>query len=75
MSNTLLRIDLLAPDPLATVNRSAAAKELRINVSNVSRILSANPEQKRVPHLHTFYRLAQYLGITLDTLYQLLYRK
>ena len=63
------KIDLDAPEPLRTINRSAAARALGINVSNVSRILSG----QRVPHLHTFYRLAGYLGMGIDDLYRLLY--
>ena len=67
------KIDLSATYPLATINRSAAARELKIHVSIVSRILSTNPERRRVPHLHTFRRLAVYLGMSLDELYLLLY--
>jgi transcriptional regulator with XRE-family HTH domain len=62
------RIDLTAPDPLATINRNATARALEINPSNVSRILSG----QRIPHLRTFKRLADYLGVDLDKLYQLL---
>ena len=61
-------IDLDASDPLKTVNRSAAARALGINVSNVSRILSG----QRVPHVVTLKRFADYLGMTLDALYTLL---
>jgi transcriptional regulator with XRE-family HTH domain len=63
------RIDLSAPEPLSTVNRSATARALKINVSNVSRILN----RQRVPHLHTFKALANYLGMSLDELYRILY--
>ncbi|KKN62583.1 hypothetical protein LCGC14_0509940 [marine sediment metagenome] len=71
--NTEPKIDLSAPDPLATVNRSAAARALRIDASNVSRMLTSDKKQRRVPHLHVFYRLARYLGVSLDELYRLLY--
>ena len=68
------RINLSSPDPLATINRSQAARALSINVSNVSRFLTPIPEQRRIPHIHTFYRLAQYLNLTMDQLYELLYK-
>tara|TARA_Y100000310_G_scaffold120427_1_gene119193 strand:- start:1107 stop:1355 length:249 start_codon:yes stop_codon:yes gene_type:complete len=61
-------IDLTAPEPLKTINRSAAARALEINVSNVSRILSG----QRVPHVVTLKKFADYLGVTLDELYSLL---
>jgi len=64
-------IDLTAAEPLKTVNQSACARTLGINVSNVSRILRG----QRVPHLHTFYRLARYLSMSLDQLYKLLYKE
>ena len=62
------RIDLKAEDPLATVNRSATARALRINVSNVSRILSG----QRIPHVKTLWKMANYFGMTLDELFLLL---
>jgi len=65
------RIDLTADTPLATINRSAAARALGVNVSNVSRILS----RQRVPHLHTMKALADYLGLSLDKVYELLYQQ
>jgi len=68
------RIDMSAPDPLSTVNRSACARALKLNVSNVSRILSKDPTQLRVPRLHTFYKLSRYLGIDMEELYRLLSR-
>ena len=63
------RIDLSAPNPLATINRSATARALKINVSNVSRILS----RERIPHIHTLKALADYLSLSLDEMYALLY--
>lgn len=62
------KIDLNAPDPLRTVNRNATARALDLNPSNISRILSG----QRVPHIVTLKRLADYLELTLDTLYDLL---
>ena len=66
-------IDLSAAHPLSTINRSAASRAISINVSNISRILSTDPSQRRTPQLHTFYRLARYLSLTMDQLYELLY--
>ena len=66
-------IDLDAPDPLKTINRSAAARALGLNVSNISRILTTDPAQKRIPHIITCYRLSRYLSLTLDDLYRLLH--
>ncbi len=63
------RIDLTKPEPLKTINQSAAARALGINVSNVSRILRG----ERIPHVVTMKRLADYLGLTLDELYALLH--
>jgi len=61
-------IDMSAQDPRTTINRSAAARALGINVSNVSRILSG----QRVPHVVTLKHFADYLHLTLDDLYSLL---
>ncbi len=61
-------IDLTAPEPLRTINRSACARALRINVSNVSRIVSG----ERIPHIRTLKAMADYLGLSLDVLYSLL---
>lgn len=62
------KIDLNAPDPLRTVNRNATARALDLNPSNISRILSG----QRVPHIVTLKRLADYLELTLDKMYELL---
>ena len=64
------RIDLDARCPLSTINRTAAARAMKINVSNVSRILSG----QRTPYLHTFRGLADYLSLSMDQLYSLLYK-
>ena len=70
MENTVVKptIDMTSPEPLRTVNRSAAARALGINVSNISRILS----RQRVPHARTLWKLSVYLGMSTDELYRLL---
>ena len=68
METKLKLIDFDAPDPLKTINRSAAARALGLNVSNISRILSG----QRIPHVVTLKRFADYLGLTLDEFYIML---
>ena len=63
-----LRIDLTAPDPRTTVNRSELARALKIDVSMTSRVLSG----QRTPRLATFKRMADYFGMSMDELYALL---
>ena len=61
-------IDMSAPEPLATVNRNRMARDLNISVSSASRILSG----KRIPQVVTMKRISDYLGMTLDKMYELL---
>ena len=70
METTLTKstIDMTSPEPLKTVNRSAAARALGINVSNVSRILS----RQRIPHARTLWKMSVYFGMSTDQLYHLL---
>jgi len=53
----------------ATVNRSAAARTLGVNVAHISRILSG----QRAPSLNLAYKMAYYFNITLEHLHSLLY--
>lgn len=53
---------------LATVNRSAMARALKVDLAHISRILSG----KRTPSLELAMRMAQYLGVSLDELCRLL---
>ncbi len=53
----------------ATVNRSATARALNINVAHVSRILTG----KRVPSFKLAAKMAYYFNISLEQLHDLLY--
>ena len=55
-------------EELLAINRSAAARELSVNVSSVSRMLSG----ERNPRVVTLKHMADYLGLSLDKLYDLL---
>ena len=63
-----LRIDLTAPDPRSTVNRSELARVLKIDVSMTSRVLTG----QRTPRLTTFKKMADYFGVSMDELFVLL---
>jgi len=54
---------------IATVNRSAAARALNVNVAHISRILSG----QRAPSLRLAFKMAYYLNITLERLHVMLY--
>lgn len=53
----------------ATVNRSAAARALNVNVAHISRILSG----QRAPSLKLAARMAYYFNVTLEKLHGMLY--
>ena len=52
-------------EELLAINRSAAARAIGVNVSNISRILSG----ERIPHIVTLKHFADYCGLSLDQLY------
>ena len=54
---------------LVTVNRSAAARALNVNVAHISRILSG----QRAPSLKLAARMAYYFNVTLEKLHGMLY--
>lgn len=54
---------------LATVNRSAAARALSVNVAHISRILSG----QRAPSLKLAAKMAYYFNVTLEKLHGTLY--
>jgi len=53
----------------ATVNRSAAARALKVNVAHISRILSG----QRAPSLKLAFKMAHYFNTTLEHLHGMLY--
>ena len=53
----------------ATVNRSAAARALGVNVAHISRILSG----QRAPSLKLAFKMAYYFNVTLEKLHGVLY--
>ena len=62
-------IDLSVENPLDTVNRTALARVVGIDVSVISRLL----RRQRTVQVHTFKRIAGALGMTMDDLYGMLY--
>jgi len=63
-------IDLSVENPLDTVNRTALARAVGIDVSVISRLL----RRQRTVQIHTFKRIAGALGMTMDDLYGMLYK-
>ena len=61
-------IDMDAPEPLATVNRSAMSRAIRVDLAHVSRMLSG----QRNPSWEVAKKIAKYLGVSLDQLRELL---
>ena len=68
MTTSISPIDLSAPNPLDTINRSEMSRQLGVDIAHISRILSG----KRNTSLNMSARIADYLGITIDQLFILL---
>jgi len=68
----LPKIDMSAPDPLATINRSALARHLGISIALASRLFSPYPAQRRRISLARAFAISTYLSISIDELYALL---
>ena len=59
-------------EQLLAISRTDTAKAIDVDISVISRILSPDPSQRRIPNIHTLKKLAVYLNLSLDQLYSLL---